>query len=163
MPFSCCFFRLVEPFFMEIRHVRKLWACLLFVNLVFFAVGLGPYLAMSKHIHPFQVGQILLDVVIIHGLYGYVVRRPISHQFLRLLYLVLVPVIGLRVVLVVYFVGPNLLPWVGASEQYVSWALVAPLPLAVLTAIALWRYATREIGLFATPSTFMLLLIVRGQ
>ena len=123
--------------------IRKPWAVLLGLNLVAFVVGLYPYFTLLESIHPFQVLQLVLDIAMLYGLFGYVTYKPINHLALRLLYLLLVPIIGLKVSFATYLVAPNLLPWVGHPEQYVSAGVLLVIPVALLTAFALWSYATK--------------------
>lgn len=125
-------------------RIRKPWAVLLGLQVVAFIAGVYPYLTLGGRIHPFQVLQIGIDLIILWGLFGYVTRRPVKSFALRLLYFTLVAIILCRVILVIYLVAPGLSPWLGLREQYVSLVLLLSIPLALLTAFALWRYASES-------------------
>jgi len=45
---------------------------------------------------------------------------------------------------VLYFVGPILLPWRGDTESFISLTLLLSVPLLLLAAFALWQYATKS-------------------
>jgi hypothetical protein len=124
-------------------RIRKAWAVLLGIYVISFIAGIFPYLRIFDSVHLFQILQIALDLVILYGLWGYVTYRPIKFFALRLLYLALVLIIGLRVMVVGYLFLPDLWPWGGDREQYISALLVLSLPLALLAAYALWSYAVK--------------------
>jgi len=128
----------------SLANIRKPWAVLLAYCVVAFIVGLYPYFTIVRDIQPIQFIQAALDAAIIYGLYGYVFRKPIRNLALRLLYIVLVLVICTRAAAVIYFVGPNLSPWEGDREQYVSVFILLGIPIGLLAALGLWLYATKS-------------------
>jgi hypothetical protein len=122
--------------------IRIPWAFLLGLNFVSFL--LWGYSSISRNFHPLELLLLLPDLIALSGLFGYVVRKPIRSQALRVTYLLLVPVLSLRAILVMFLAGKALveLPWAGHVEQYVSLVNLASTPLLAFTAIALWLYAT---------------------
>ena len=122
--------------------IRKPWAVILVWYVISFVVGIYPYLTLTSPIQPIQLIQLALDAAAIYGLFGYVVRKPIRSMALRLLYLALVLVFVVRIAVVLYFVTPNLHPWEGTREQFVSIFILSGVPFMLLAAVAMWRYAT---------------------
>ena len=127
---------------MSQARVRKGWLLLWGVCVLFLAASV--FLSMRAHgaVQPLQWLLGALDLIALYGLFGYAVRRPIRHLLLRLLYLVLSAGLVVRGALVLYTVAPLLLPWTGASEQYVSLAVVGGGSVMLLLALALALYAT---------------------
>ncbi|MFT4099771.1 MAG: hypothetical protein QM674_01825 [Burkholderiaceae bacterium] len=121
--------------------VRKPAAVLLAIYALVVVAGIYPYLRFPGSIRPFQILQIAIDLLVVHGLYGYAARRRIRGIRWRVLYLVLAVVLGVRVAVVLYLLLPNLFPWFGTGEQLVSLVGVSLLPVMLLAAYALWRHA----------------------
>jgi hypothetical protein len=77
-----------------------------------------------------------------YGFFGFIVQKPIRHIALRALFIILVAVLCARAVVVLYIVGPLLLPWHGDTESFVSLTSLLGMPLQLLAAFALWQYAS---------------------
>jgi hypothetical protein len=123
-------------------RVRRFWAAYLALCAAFFIVGVYPYLTVSGPPHPFQMVQVAVDLLAMYGLFGFVVRKPIRHIALRAFFIIVAAVLCVRAVVVLYVVGPILLPWRADIESFISLTLLLGVPLQLLTAFALWRYAT---------------------
>ncbi|MFT3801048.1 MAG: hypothetical protein QM766_07490 [Burkholderiaceae bacterium] len=121
--------------------VRKPAAVLLAVYAIVVVAGIYPYLRFPGSIGLFQILQIAIDLLVVHGLYGYATRRRIRGIRWRVLYLVLALVLCVRVAVVLYLLLPNLFPWFGTGEQLVSLIGFSLLPVMLLAAYALWRHA----------------------
>ena len=124
-------------------RIRRLWAAYLALLAVLFVVGVYPYFIVSGQLfsHPFQVMQTAVDLLVLYGFFGFVVRRPIRQVALRLAFIIVGAFLCVRVVVVLYNVGPIVFPWHGDAESFVSLLLGAPLVL-LPAALALWQYAT---------------------
>src|SRR5262245_17378601 len=109
---------------------------------VLFVVGIYPYLTFSGPPHPFQMVQVAVDLLVMYGLFGFVVQKPIRYIALRALFIMVVAILCVRAVVVLYLVGPILLPWRGDRESFVSLLVLLGVPLQLLTAFALWQYAS---------------------
>jgi hypothetical protein len=129
-------------------RIRKFWAAYLVLCAAFFVVGIYPYLTFSGPPHPFQMAQVAVDLLVMYGLFGFVVQKPIRYIALRALFIIVVAVLCVRAVVVLYLVGPMLLPWHGDTESFVSLTLLLGVPLQLLAAFALWQYAS---GPLRTP------------
>lgn len=121
-------------------NIRKTWAGLLVCYTILFVLNLYPYLTTSSF-QAIRVMQVAVDAAAIYGLFGYVTRKPIRNLALRLLYFAVAIVIGLRAITAIYFFAPNLHPWEGTVEQYVSFFSLMLVPFILLVATALWFYA----------------------
>ncbi|MEY4563374.1 MAG: hypothetical protein RLZZ618_2651 [Pseudomonadota bacterium] len=128
----------------DLANMRKGWSVLLAYCVVSFMAGLYSYWVIERGMQPLSLVQLALDAVALYGLCGYVFRKPIRHFPLRLLYIALALVLCARAVAAVYAVAPNLSPWLGDREQYVSVLVVLSAALALLFALALWLYATKS-------------------
>ena len=125
-------------------RVRGFWSAYLTLYVAFFIVGVYPYLTVTGPPHPFQMVQVAVDLLAMYGLFGFVVQKPIRHSALRTLFIIVAAVLCVRAVVVLYFVGPILLPWRADIESFVSLTLLLCVPLQLLAAFALWRYATNS-------------------
>src|SRR5262245_27055749 len=123
-------------------RVRGFWAAYLALYAAFFIAGVYPYLAVTGPPHPFQLVQVAVDLLVMYGLFGFVLRKPIRHIALRAVFIIVAAVLCVRVVMVLYVVGPILLPWRGDIESFISLTLLLGVPLQLFAAFALWRYAT---------------------
>ena len=124
-------------------RVRWLWAAYLALLAVLFVGGVYPYFTMSGPPRPFLVFQTAVDLLVMYGLFGFVVRRPIRQVALRLAFIIVGAFLCVRVVVVLYNVGPIVFPWHGDAESFVSLTLLLGAPLVLLpAALALWQYAT---------------------
>jgi len=127
----------------NIVGIRGFWAAYLALYAALFIAGVYPYL-LSGPPHPFQVFQTAVDLSVMYGLFGFVVRKPIRHVALRVFFIIVAAVLCVRAVVVLYFVGPILLPWRGDTESFISLTLLLSVPLLLLGASALWQYATKS-------------------
>ena len=125
-------------------RIRWFWAAYLALLAVFFVWGIYPYLAnprltMGGGPRPFQVFQTVVDLLVMYGLYGFVVRRPIRQIALRVVFIIVAAFLCVRVGVIFYIFDPLR----GDAESFNSIALLVVAPLTLLpAAFALWRYAT---------------------
>jgi hypothetical protein len=124
--------------------IRGFWAAYLALYAALFIAGVYPYLSLSGPPNPFQIFQTAVDLSVMYGLFGFVMRKPIRHVALRVFFIIVVAVLCVRAVVVLYFVGPILLPWRGDTESFISLTLLLSVPLLLLAAFALWQYATKS-------------------
>jgi hypothetical protein len=129
--------------------MRRFWAAYLALCAVLFIVGVYPYLTFDGPPHPFQMAQVAVDLIAMYGLFGFVVQKPIRHTVLRALFIAVVAVYCVRAVVVLFVVGPILLPWRGDMESFISLMLLLGVLFQLLGAYALWQYASGPPG---TPS-----------
>jgi hypothetical protein len=104
--------------------------------------GMYSILIAKTPISLLQIFQLAIDSVAIYALYGYVMRQRIRNLAIRILYLAVVLAFLVRAATVLYFVIPNLQPWLGSNEQYVSLMLVLSALVMLLVAYAICRHAT---------------------
>src|SRR5262245_26742055 len=130
-------------------RIRGFWAAYLALYVTLFLVGVYPYLIVSRPLHPFGIVQVAVDLLAMYGLFAFVVQKPLRHIMLRVLFIIVVAVLCVRAVVVLYLVGPLLLPWRGDRESFVSLTLLLGVPLQLLAAFALWQYAS---GASRTPA-----------
>lgn len=83
-----------------------------------------------------------LDLLALVALAGYAWRRPLRHAGLQLLVFLLAAADFLRAALVLVVIWPNLVPWRGDSHAWQALAVAAAVPMLVVVAIGLYRYAT---------------------
>jgi hypothetical protein len=122
--------------------IRRLWAAYLALCAVMFVVGVYPYLTMNALPHPLLASQVAVDLFVMYGLFGFVVRRPIRSFALRVAFIVAVAILYVRALVVLVLVVPVTFPWRGDAESFTSLILLLGVPLQLLTAFALWRYGT---------------------
>jgi hypothetical protein len=123
-------------------RVRGFWAAYLALYAALFIMGVYPYLTLWGPPNPFQMAQTAVDLVVMYGLFGFVVQKPIRHIALRALFIIMVVVLCVRAVVVLYVVGPILFPWHGDKESFVSLTLLLGVPFQLLAVFALWQYAS---------------------
>ncbi len=125
--------------------IRKLWAVFLAWNALSFLLFSDPHFSTVDGPRHFLIAQALVDLAALYALFGYVVHRPIRSLAFRILILVMVLIFGIRATLIIYSVGPILLPWRGDSESFVSAALLFyGVPCQLLMALALFRHANTD-------------------
>src|SRR5262249_42869914 len=125
-------------------RVRWLWAAYLALLAVMSIVGVYPYVTISGPPHPFQVIQVAVDLLVLYGLFGFVVRRPIRRVAFRVVFVIVAAFLCVRSVVVLSLVGPIVFPWYGDVESFVSLTLLLGVPLQLLNAFALGQYATKS-------------------
>ena len=128
-------------------RVRWLWAAYLALLAVLFVVGVYPYFIVSGQLfsHPFQVMQTAVDLLVLYGFFGFVVRRPIRSVALRVVFLSVGAFLCVRAFVVLSLVGPIIFPWHGDTESFISLLLlISGGPLQLLNAFVLWQYATKS-------------------
>ena len=127
-------------------RIRWFWAAYLALLAVFFVWGIYPYLAnprltMGGGPRPFQVFQTVVDLLVMYGLFGFVLRRPIRQIALRVVFIIVAAFLCVRVGVIFYIFDP----WRGDAESFNSIALLLVAPLTLLpAAFALWQYATKS-------------------
>jgi hypothetical protein len=126
----------------DTARIRGFWAAYLALYAALFIVGVYPYLTLWGPPHPFQMVQVAVDLLVMYGLFGFVLQKPIRHIALRALFIILVAVLWARAVVGLYIVGPLLFPWHGDTESFVSLTLLLGIPLQLLATFALWQYAS---------------------
>jgi hypothetical protein len=104
--------------------------------------GMYSILIATTPVSPLQIFQLSIDSVAIYALSGYVMRQPIRNPAIRILYLAVVLAFLIRAAAVLYFVIPNLQPWLGSNEQYVSLMLILSVLVMLPVAYAIYRHAT---------------------
>jgi hypothetical protein len=128
-------------------RIRRLWAAYLAVYAVLVGVGVYPYLTnprltMGGPPRPFQVMQTAVDILVMYGLFGLVVRRSIRQVALRVALIIVAAFLCVRVVVVLYVLGPfvpTIFPWRGDAESFISITLLLGVPLQLPAAFALWQ------------------------
>ena len=128
-------------------RVRWVWAAYLALLAVLFVVGVYPYFIVSGQLfsHPFQVMQTAVDLLVLYGFFGFVVRRPIRSVALRVVFISVAAFLCVRAVVVLSVVGPIIFPWHGDTESFLSLTLLlSGAPLQLLNAFVLWQYATKS-------------------
>jgi hypothetical protein len=120
--------------------IRRLWAAYLALYAVLFVVGAYSYLTMSELPLSFLVSKMAVELFMIYGLFGFVVRRPIRSVTLRVAFIIAAAILCGRAVLVLYVASPIFFPWHSDAGSFFSLTLTVLLQL--LAAFALGRYAT---------------------
>lgn len=124
------------------RQPRRFWqgVCLILLLLV---VGSGLMMAFGG-VRPNAFSWLVaaLDAIAMFALAGYAWRRPLRHAGLQLLVFLLASIQFLRVILIAVVVWPNLVPWRGDAIAWQAVGIYSALPVLLLVAIGLYRYAT---------------------
>jgi hypothetical protein len=112
-----------------------------------FVVGVYPYFIVSGALfsHPFQIFQTAVDLLVLYGFFGFVVRRPFRWIPLRVVFICVAAFLCARAVVVLSLVGPIIFPWHGDSESIISLTLLLSGGLLqLLNGFVLWQYATKS-------------------
>lgn len=83
-----------------------------------------------------------IDLLSLLALAGYGWRRSLRSAGLQLMVILLAAANLLRAVVVIYAVWPNLVPWHGDAYAWEALAILSSVPILVLVAAGLNRYAT---------------------
>jgi hypothetical protein len=125
-------------------RIRWYWGAYLGLLIVMFVVGVYPYFVVTGPPHAFRVAQTVVDLLVLYGLFGFVVRKPIRRRALRVVFIIVAALLCVRALVVLFVVGPILFPWIGDTESFVTLLILLGTPLLLLNAFVLWQYATKS-------------------
>lgn len=128
------------------RQIRKGWAIYLAGYAVLFAIFLYPSLQFAGRVSLVQAISTLLDVVAMACLYRHVRRLTVPSLGLRLAFTGIALLFAARIAFVLYLLVPNVVPWQGSPEQWVSLWGVGGLLFQIPMALALLLYSVGSQG-----------------
>lgn len=132
----------VDPEAPRALRPRRFWQGVVILYALLFLVS-GLLLAMAG-VRPDASALLIggIDLLALLALAGYAWRRPLPHAGPQLLVFLLATLQLGRAALIAIAVWPNLVPWHGDEIAWQALGLYAGLPLLVLVALGLHRYAT---------------------
>lgn len=121
--------------------LRKGWAAYLAFYAAVFLVSLYPYLRYTERLGLVPLLSSAVDMLAMLCLYRHVRYRPLPTLSLRLLAIALAVIFTVRLVFLGSLLVPNLWPWSGNAEQWVSVVGLSAASVQIPMAVVLFLYA----------------------
>lgn len=120
---------------------RRFWQATVVLGALMFVLWIVLIAAAGVWPRAMDLVVAAIDVAALLALAGYAWRRPLRGIGWQLLVLVLAAILLLRAAIIAVVLWPNLVPWIGDTYAWQALATYCVLPLLLLIALGLYRYA----------------------